>query len=78
MKARLLTVIWLGTKRGYLSDWLTQQWVRATGRRIEMVELSWLNGPTGATRGIGPQFFDDYAVRAGREIVSGDAPRGLV
>lgn len=78
MKVRPLTVIWLGTKRGYLSDWLTQQWVRATGRRVELAELSWLSGPTGATHGIGPQFFDDYATRAGLEILSGDAPRGLV
>jgi hypothetical protein len=73
MKVRPLTVIWLGTKRVYLSDWLTQ-----LGRRVELAELSWLSGPTGATHGIGPQFFDDYATRAGLEILSGDAPRGLV
>jgi hypothetical protein len=71
-------VIWLGTNRGYLSDWLTQQWVRATGNRVELAKLSWLNGPIGTTHGIGPQFFDDYAARAGLEILSGDAPRGLV
>jgi len=78
MKARPLTVIWLGTKRGYLSDWVTQQWVRTTGRRVELAKLPWLKGPTGEAHGIGPQFFDDYAARAGLEILSEDAPRGLV
>ena len=71
-------MIWLGAKRGYLSDWLTQQWVRATGRRVDPANLPWLNGPTGATRGIGLKFFDDYAARAGLEILSEDTPRGLV
>jgi hypothetical protein len=71
-------MIWLGANRGYLSDWMTQQWVRATGRRIELARLSWLDGPTGSTRGIGPQFFDDYAARVGFEIQSEGSPRGLV
>ena len=71
-------MIWLGAKRGYLSDWLTQQWVRATGRRVDFARLPWLNGPTGFTHGIGPQFFEDYAARTGLEILSGDSPRGLV
>ena len=40
--------------------------------------LSWLTGPTGTTHGIGPLFFEQYAARTGLEIVSDDAPRGLV
>jgi hypothetical protein len=72
------TVIWLGTKRGYLPDWLTQQWVRATGRRVDLAQLSWLHGPTGTTHGIGPTFFDDYAAHRGLEVQSGTSPRGLV
>lgn len=71
-------MIWLGSERGYISDWLTQQWVRATGRRLRLAEHPWLSGPTGTTHGIGPHFFDDYAVRAGLEILAEDAPRGLV
>lgn len=71
-------MIWLGAQRGYLSDWLTQEWVRRTGRRVELAKISWLKGPTGATGGIGSQFFDDYAARSGLEILAGDAPRGLV
>lgn len=71
-------MIWLGTQHGYLSDWLTQQWVRATGRHVDLAEHPWLNGPTGSTHGIGPQFFDRYAEQAGLEILAGDEPRGLV
>lgn len=78
MGGRLPTVIWLGTKRGYLSDWLTQLWVRATGRRVEPGKLSWLSGPTGPTHGIGAQFFDDYAARSGFEVLPGNSPRGLL
>lgn len=70
-------MIWLGVQRGYLSDWLTQLWVRLTGRRVELGELPWLSGPSGGTHGIGPDFFYDYAARVGFEIVE-DAPRGLV
>jgi hypothetical protein len=29
----------LGGRRGVLSDWVTQQWVRATGRRIAFLRL---------------------------------------
>jgi hypothetical protein len=27
---------WLGARRGHLSDWTTQQWVRRTGRRVDL------------------------------------------
>lgn len=71
-------MIWLGTTRGFLSDWLTQLWVRCTGRSIPPARLDWLAGPTGPTHRIGPDFFDDYAARAGLEILPAGAPRGLV
>ena len=35
-----LPVIWLGDKRGYLSDWLSQQWVEATVRIINLMPVS--------------------------------------
>jgi hypothetical protein len=71
-------VIWLGTSRGSLSDWLTQLWVRSTGRSIPPKDLDWLSGPTGPTQGIGPRFFDDDASRAGFEILPVQPPPGLV
>lgn len=56
-------MIWLGDRRGFLSDWVTQRWVQATGRRVSQAEHSWLNGPAGRTRLIGKEFFADYAVQ---------------
>ncbi|MGB6691622.1 MAG: hypothetical protein WBE76_27610 [Terracidiphilus sp.] len=70
-------MIWLGDKRGNLSDWVTQQWVRATGRRISLKDHAWLDGPSGGTRKIGKSFFETYAIEKKLEIVR-DRVRGLI
>jgi hypothetical protein len=70
-------VTWLGDKRGYLSDWITQQWVRSTGRRVRLTDHAWLDGPVGSTRGIGKDFFYEYAKRHDLEVVE-SVPRGLL
>jgi hypothetical protein len=70
-------VIWLGEKRGNFSDWTTQQWVRATGRHLQLADHLWLDGPVGGTRQIGKQFFEDYAGKNQFEIVPSGA-RGLI
>ncbi len=54
-------MIWLGDRRGNLTDWTTQQWVRLTGRRLKLSEHPWLDGPIGGTRQIGRHFFEHYA-----------------
>jgi len=53
--------MWLGDRRGHSSDWLTQRWVQATGRRVDVREFPWLDGPVGATTGIAPTFIADLA-----------------
>jgi hypothetical protein len=70
--------MWLGETRGELSDWATQQWVIATGRRVELATQPWLNGPVGPVRGIGPEFFPFYAKQRGLRVVADGAPRGLL
>jgi hypothetical protein len=70
-------MIWLGEKRGNLSDWTTQQWVRATGRYIKLADYLWLDGPIGDTRKIGKQFFEEYAARNQFEMVTSGC-RGLL
>lgn len=70
--------MWLGEKRGELSDWVTQQWVAATGRRVDLGRDSWLEGPVGPVRGIGPEFFPLYAKQQGLRVVGEGAPRGLL
>src|SRR5579883_728791 len=54
-------MIWLGAKRGFLTDYVTQLWVRASGRRITLEEYPWLEGPIGKPTGIGPNFFEELA-----------------
>jgi hypothetical protein len=70
-------VVWLGDRRGFLTDWLTQQWVRSTGRRVNLADEAWLDGPAGNSRIIGRQFFADYARDRGLEQVA-DGRRGLM
>jgi hypothetical protein len=71
------SVIWLGEKRGDLSDWTTQQWIRATGRYISLSDHAWLDGPAGGTRQIGKRFFEKYADDKGLKTVRSGV-RGLI
>jgi hypothetical protein len=61
-------MIWLGAKRGYLSDWITQRWVQLTGKRVDLEREPWLQGPIGKTTGIGLHFFDDFAYESGLAV----------
>jgi hypothetical protein len=70
-------VIWLNEEKGYLSDWVTQQWVRLTGRKMRLAEHPWLNGPVGNTQIIGKDFFAQYARTHALELAE-DGPRGLL
>ena len=70
-------MLWLGDSRGYLADWITQLWVRATGRRVDLAAMPWLDGAVGPPRGIGTQFFSELAARQGLAIRS-DGARGLL
>lgn len=69
---------WLGSTRGYLSDWVTQRWVEVTGRRVSMEAEPWLEGPIGDTRRIGPNFFEDLGRRSGLVLRSGPDAHGLM
>lgn len=71
-------MLWLGSSRGYLSDWITQRWVQLTGRRVRLQEMPWLEGLVGPTTGIGTNFFNDVAAREGLHVRSAGAERGLV
>ena len=71
-------MIWLGEKRGYLTDWTTQLWVAATGRTTSLAETPWLAGPVGDTRRIGADCFREIAAREGLSIHDGPSSRGIV
>ena len=55
-------MIWLGAKRGYLSDYITQKWVEVTGASVDPTAGQWLAGPVGKPTGIGLDFFQQLAV----------------
>ncbi|MET0552626.1 MAG: hypothetical protein ABW221_06285 [Vicinamibacteria bacterium] len=54
-------MIWLGRTRGHATDWVTQLWVRATGREMALSDAPWLDGPVGDTRRIGGECFRELA-----------------
>ena len=69
---------WLGDRRGYLIDWLTQRWVQATGKRVDLSEHPWLIGPFGSPAGIGADFFQKLAEIEGLEVLPPDPHSGLM
>ncbi|MBK6312865.1 MAG: hypothetical protein IPF53_00715 [Blastocatellia bacterium] len=71
-------MIWLGERRGNLSDWVTQQWVKVTGRSVTLASHPWLEGPVGPTSGIGVDFFTTLAAKRGLSLVRGAGVRGLL
>ena len=56
---------------GAAIDRLTQWWVRATGTRVRLPELPWLDGPVGAPGGIGDEWIDQEALRRGAVVEAG-------
>lgn len=71
-------MIWLGTKRGFLSDWLTQRWVQYTGRKLNLAANNWLEGPAAPSTGISPDFFRKLAAEQGLKIADSSEITGIV
>jgi hypothetical protein len=69
LEAREVKGPWLGSRRGYLSDWVTQRWVQLSGRRVQLADHPWLEGPTGSPTGIGDDFYERLAEQLGLEVV---------
>lgn len=69
---------WLGERRGYLVDWFTQRWVQLTGKRLDLSEDTWLDGPIGETREIGGRFFEALAAREGLRLRRASGSAGLM
>ena len=71
-------MIWLGCERGYLTDWLTQRWVQATGRRVNLSSEGWLAGPIAPTTGIGPDYFASLAKGQGLLLQTPGGAAGIL
>ena len=75
---RTLPSPWLGPARGYLADWITQLWVKATGRKLNLNDHPWLRGPAGTTRSIGDAWFRLLAADLGADVVVNAPSAGLL
>jgi len=71
-------MIWLGEKRGYLTDWTTQRWVEYTGKRLNESDLTWLRGPIGNTSLIGKESVAEVAANENLLIDEQLQERGLM
>jgi hypothetical protein len=70
--------IWLGEKRGYVTDWITQRWVQLTGKKVDLRNEQWLLGPMGNTKKIGEDFFMQVAADENLEITVNENNSGLL
>ncbi|MBO6623079.1 MAG: hypothetical protein JJ892_07925 [Balneola sp.] len=68
---------WIDGKRGYLSDWLTQLWVKSSRVKINPHYENWLDGPTGEPKIIGESYFEEFATKNKLTIETG-SEEGLV
>lgn len=68
----------ISKKTGHLQDWITQVWVKATGKRFNPCRDSWLVGPIGDTDLIKDKFFRELAQKEKLEIVEDQANSGLL
>lgn len=70
--------IWLGKNRGYLTDWITQRWVKLTGTLIDPDVEKWLKGPVGNTSRIGGEFFTETAQKENLDVIVNEKDSGLL
>ena len=68
----------INKKTGYLQDWITQVWVKTTGRIFSPVHDAWLNGPMGDTDIIKDKFIAQLADKENLEIKSNTYCSGLL
>src|SRR4051794_38137710 len=69
---------WLGAERGFLTDWVTQSWVRATGRRVTLADAPWLRGSRAAPSGVADDEFERYAAAEGLATAAEADDAGLL
>ncbi|MBE7646770.1 hypothetical protein [Tenacibaculum finnmarkense] len=59
-------------------DWITQQWVILSGKKICSKEYEWLLGPFGNTNGIGEKFINQLAENEYLEFSESEVSKGLI
>ncbi len=70
--------MWINNQSGYLQDWVTQVWVKITGRRFDPNKETWLLGPIGGTNLIECKFVQNLAEEENLEIKVEEKNVGLI
>ncbi|MBD0368783.1 MAG: hypothetical protein ICV53_22080 [Flavisolibacter sp.] len=70
--------MWINDKKGYLQDWITQQWVKATGKRILSFEQHWLYAPHGDTKAIANHFVERLSSKQNLNVIHNKPGFGLI
>jgi len=73
-----MTPMWLDKKRGYLQDWITQQWVKITGIRVRDGRFDFLKGPYGHTDQIGDKFVQELVEKEALVLYKNRSDAGLM
>jgi len=68
----------INSRIGHLQDWITQLWVKATGRRFNPENDEWLIGPIGDTDIIKDKFVYEIAQKENLEIQQNINNSGLL
>ncbi|GAA4623278.1 hypothetical protein GCM10023196_018840 [Actinoallomurus vinaceus] len=63
---------------GWLLDRWTQQWVRSTGRRVDLRVEPWLDGPHGDRDRVGDSWLEREAARHDARVMDGKETTGLL
>jgi len=71
-------VIGFASIKQSFQDWITQQWVILSGKKINSKEYEWLLGPFGNTNGIGEKFINQLAENENLEIYKSEQNKGLI
>ena len=68
----------ISQKKGHFQDWITQVWVKTTGRKINPTDSAWLAGPIGDVDIIKDKFINTIAQKDNLEIISDEPNTGLL
>ncbi|MBL7871178.1 MAG: hypothetical protein JNM78_06170 [Cyclobacteriaceae bacterium] len=69
--------MWINKRVGHLQDWITQVWVKTTGRKFDPATHPWLTGPIGDTEIIKDKFIERLIQQEGLAVAHHE-PRGLL
>ncbi|GAB2667117.1 hypothetical protein GCM10027036_20870 [Flavihumibacter cheonanensis] len=61
-----------------IQDWITQQWVITTGKKIDPTAYSWIIGPFGENNVSGNKFITELAAKEKLTIIQSDRNTGLL